>query len=333
MLSPVNLCNQELISIVVPIYNVSEYLDKCIQSIINQTYKNIEIILVNDGATDDSGLICTRYAEIDSRIVYIEKKNGGLSDARNVGIKLAKGKYLTFVDSDDFVENNMCEVLYSAVVNAKTDIGCSGYYVDGDNGVISEYHEFMDEIKTISRDEALKLIFFGRSYAAWGKIYKRKLFDKLEFPKGKIDEDYAVMYKLFGSVEQITFVNNHLYHYLKRSGSITKSEFNIAKLDFVNNAYDAMNYAQNHFTQELYHLAKRFYLFRVRMVVHMMVRADIPKIYETKIKELSTILKNNLLFLLFRTDITYKDKVVFVLDSFCPKLYSATLKKQLFSML
>ena len=327
MLSPVNILDQELISIVVPIYNVSEYLDKCIQSIINQTYKNIEIILVNDGATDDSGIICMKYANFDSRIVYVEKKNGGLSDARNAGIKLAKGEYLIFVDSDDFVENNMCEVLYSAVVNAKTDIGCSGYYVDGDNGVISEYHEFVEEIKTISRDEALKLIYFGRSYAAWGKIYKRTLFDNLEFPKGKIDEDYAVMYKLFGSVGQVTFVNNHLYHYLKRSGSITKSEFNFAKLDFVNNAYDAMNYAQTHYSKELYHLAKRFYLFRVRMVVHMMVRADISNKYEIKIKELSTILKNNLLFLLFRTDITCKDKVVFFMDSFYPKLYSSTLKK------
>ena len=115
---------QDLISIVVPIYNVEKYLEKCINSIIIQTYKNIEIILVNDGSTDSSGKICDIYLKIDKRIKVVHKKNGGLSDARNVGIENAKGKYIAFIDSDDFLDSDFIEILYNLIIEYNADVSC-----------------------------------------------------------------------------------------------------------------------------------------------------------------------------------------------------------------
>ena len=128
---------EELISVVVPVYNVEKYIDKCINSIINQTYKNLEIILVDDGSPDNCGNICDEYAKKDNRIIVIHKENGGLSDARNTGIEVSKGKYITFIDSDDYISDNYVSFLYNLIIEYKADISIGKHYVLYENGEIN----------------------------------------------------------------------------------------------------------------------------------------------------------------------------------------------------
>lgn len=225
----------ELISVIVPIYNVEKYIKKCIDSIINQTYKNLEIILVNDGSPDECGKICDEYERIDSRIVVIHKENGGLSDARNAGLKVMHGKYVAFVDSDDWIEPEMYQRLYENMVTFHADMSFAGVTDDviDENGIersvkTSDYGE-----KPFSENKiaAMKRYFHG-SWAAWDKLYKASLFDNVRFPVGEINEDEAIVIELLEQCDRVCYTNEVFYHYIKRanSGSITMSDFSKKKL-------------------------------------------------------------------------------------------------------
>lgn len=214
-----------LISIVVPIYNVEKYIPECVDSIIAQTYENIEIILVNDGSTDNSGSVCEEYAKKDARIKVIHKKNGGLSDARNAGIKIAKGEYIGFVDSDDWIETDMYEKLIKACLENNADISICGLfrdYVDKSIKCPSPNN------KVYSSENALKALIEGEELHdhAWSKLYKRSFFDDVEYPKGKLYEDVRTTYKLFLKSDVVVSIEDCLYHYRQRSGSIVRGSFN-----------------------------------------------------------------------------------------------------------
>lgn len=217
----------ELVSVIVPIYGVEEYLDKCINSIINQTYKNLEIILVDDGSPDKCPDICDEWAKIDNRIKVIHKKNGGLSDARNAGIDCARGEYFIFVDSDDWIESTMVEHLLT--VCKKYDVklvSCARYITDGNsiNAVAFSGNE-----RVYSAEETLKEILSGKAIdvAAWDKIYARALFDSVRFPVGENNEDIAVFYKIVDSAGKVAHSGTTEYYYRNRSGSITKLKYSI----------------------------------------------------------------------------------------------------------
>ena len=221
----------EKITVIVPVYNVENYLEKCLDSLINQTYKNLEIIVINDGSTDNSGEICQEYAQKDNRIVYIEKENGGLSDARNVGLDKMTGSYVTFIDSDDWAELDYVEILYKKIIEYQADISVGNYYSYNEDEETYYFHIYGDSYyekvyDNISIFENLYESQEMKSFAlisAWGKLYKAKLFDYLRFEKGKLGEDGYFNQKMYLSVNKVVYLNKGLYAYRQRSGSITNT--------------------------------------------------------------------------------------------------------------
>lgn len=226
----------ELISIIVPIYNVDKYLERCINSIINQTYKNIEIILVDDGSTDSCFDICKQYSEIDSRIIIYKKENGGLSSARNYGFRKSNGKYIIYIDSDDFVSNKYVENLYNAIDTTNSEIAISSFYLVNEDGkLIEKKKKETFEIKTFSNDKALEELLLQKKFdsSAWGKIYLKKFFEKFHYPEGKLYEDLPITYKIFLESNRIAYINSFDYFYVQRENSILNMKFNPKKMDLI----------------------------------------------------------------------------------------------------
>jgi len=211
-----------LISIIVPVYKTEPYLRKCLESIVSQTYKNMEIILVNDGSPDNCGEICDKYASIDSRIKVIHQKNGGLSAARNAGLRIASGEYIGFVDSDDWIENDMFETLYLGALKYGADIAICGYFYED----CAKYKEVKEE-HTVLLDckDALHHLILDKTFTnhVWNKLFKNKLFEGVYFPEGRIFEDIATTYKLFEKTDKVVYLNSCKYYYRQREDSIVGS--------------------------------------------------------------------------------------------------------------
>lgn len=211
------------ITVVVPVYNVADYLPKCIESIRNQTYGNLEILLVNDGSTDHSGDICEKYAALDSRITVIHKANGGLSDARNTGIDAASGDYIAFVDSDDWIDEDMYEVLYGLITEHGADLAACRLKEISKSGILDES---TDHLMVGSGAEALVFLvtkennnMFGHN--AFNKLIKQELIQHLRFPVGKLVEDLYFMPTLIYASERCVYKDVAKYNYLTdRQGSI-----------------------------------------------------------------------------------------------------------------
>ena len=224
---------KELISIIVPVYNVEKYLKKCVDSIVNQTYKNLEIILVDDGATDNSGKICDELVELDNRIKVYHKKNGGLSDARNYGVERATGDYIGFVDSDDYIDAEMYEKLYEAIKKENVDVAeCNlkivypektDLFTDQKYYQICNKQEYLEEYLKIEK-------IFG---SACVRLTKADIARKLKFPVGKLYEDTYYAYDLIGIVDKYVIVDNPYYNYLMRENSITNAKFNPRIFDLI----------------------------------------------------------------------------------------------------
>jgi len=219
---------EPLLSIIVPIYNVEQYVDKCIQSILNQTYQNLEIILVDDGATDRSGSIADSYAAKDKRIKVFHKENGGLSDARNYGLDHVTGDYILFVDSDDFIENTMCERLFAVANSTNADIVSCNYYIYREDDDISIHTmSVQDDTRTFTGMDMLRYYLLKTEpfdlNVVWNKLFKSELFNGtvlVRFPKGRVQEDNFTIFRLFLNANTIVTVNEPLYYYVQRAGSI-----------------------------------------------------------------------------------------------------------------
>lgn len=224
---------EDLISVIIPVYNVEKYLRQCINSVINQTYHNIEIILVDDGSPDNCGKICEEYAQKDSRIKVIHKKNGGLSDARNAGIEIATGKYITFIDSDDDIVKEYVEYLYGLLSKNKTKMSIGSYSVISKEKKINIGEGYTEKVLTTEECLERMLCEEGFSISSCAKLYSKELFDNVEFPKGKLNEDNGTTYKLILQCEKISFGNKSIYNYYKRDNSIMTSKFNLKKLDLI----------------------------------------------------------------------------------------------------
>ena len=188
---------QPLISVIIPVYGVEKYIAQCLDSIINQTYKNLEIILVDDGSPDACPKLCDEYSKIDKRIKVIHKKNGGLSDARNVGIDICKGNYITFVDSDDWIEKDMIEQLYSLINKFSADISICNFLRTSDEKM--KIFNKNEKIKCYNKYEAIRELLKGHKIQdyAWNKMYKKEVFYNIRYPKGRNMEDKGTTYKTF----------------------------------------------------------------------------------------------------------------------------------------
>ncbi|MBU8586943.1 glycosyltransferase [Priestia megaterium] len=223
------------VSIIVPVYNVENYLVKCVNSILNQTLDNIEIILINDGSTDSSGEICNDFARIDERVSVIHQKNGGLSDARNTGLDVAKGKFVAFVDSDDYIHKDMYRLLVKTIEESECDIAEAGYK--------EVFEDTPYDDKVVYDDKVSKRTYSGKSAIAstimdhdcrnyvWNKLYKRELWKHSRFPYGKLFEDVFTTYKIVEKASKVVKIDSVLYYYFQRSNSIVNSSFSIRKLD------------------------------------------------------------------------------------------------------
>ena len=220
----------EKITIIVPVYNVEHYLDKCLDSLINQTYKNLEIIVINDGSIDNSGIICQEYAQKDNRIVYIEKENGGQSEARNMGLDRMTGSYVTFVDSDDWIELDYVEILYKKITEYQADIAVGNYYSFNETEGMYYFHIFGDSYHekvydNVSIFENLYESQEMKSFAlisVWGKLYKADLVKHLRFDIGKLGEDGYLNQKIYLLAEKTIYLNKGLYAYRQREGSSSR---------------------------------------------------------------------------------------------------------------
>ena len=222
-----------LISIIIPVYKVEKYLEKCIQSLINQTYENLQIILVDDGSPDNCGKICDEYAKKDHRIEVIHKSNGGLSDARNKGLEIAKGEYIGFVDSDDYIEADMYEVLYNLLKQYNADVSICNFYTvsqgkisikNADNG-INEYNR-IEILKEILLDKNIQ------SYA-WNNLYKKELFDEIKYPIGKKYEDIGTTFYLLEKCNKVVVTGKSEYYYINRQDSIVNNVTESTITDYI----------------------------------------------------------------------------------------------------
>lgn len=226
-----------LISVIIPVYNVEKYIEKCIDSVLSQTYPNIEIILVDDGSPDQCGYICDEYAEKYEHIKVIHKKNGGLSDARNCGLEYVSGELLYFLDSDDFLAVDCIYILYECKIATNSQIAVSDLkkvYEYKKNILFNKMSEKRKYI-VLSKEEALTSLFYQNLFdtSASNKLYERDLFNDINFPVGRIFEDLATIYKVFLKAEKISFVKNSGYFYLQRENSIEHSGYSSNKLDML----------------------------------------------------------------------------------------------------
>jgi len=216
------------LSIIVPVYKVEPYIHKCVDSILNQTYTDFELILVDDGSPDNCGKICDEYAQKDERVRVIHKENGGLSDARNFGLKEVKGEYVSFIDSDDWVDLDLYSNVLSYADESNLDVVCFDVYeVKGEK---IKYHNRFNENKIFTGKEALyKILTDEIDNSACDKVYKRTLWNGVEFPVGRSFEDVATTYRVFHKSELIGYCKRAYYYYMKREGSIVATSFNAAK--------------------------------------------------------------------------------------------------------
>lgn len=253
--------SDKLLSIIVPVYCVEQYLEQCIVSIINQTYQNLEIILIDDGSPDKCPEICDRFTQIDSRIKVIHQKNMGSGEARNVGITIAKGDYIGFVDSDDYIHPQMYEILMELIINNSAEIAaCTRLNFSDDDFGIEKYsmETIMDNYELFSGRMATKELLQSHTkfkHAMWEKIYNKNLFSNLKF-RSVYAEDREITYKLLYQCEKVVYVDLKLYFYRLRNGSTMLSSWNEHKDDMVySQDKECFNYFIECKDKELYNAA------------------------------------------------------------------------------
>ena len=221
---------KELISVIVPVYNAEKYLQKCLDSILEQTYQNLEIIIINDGSTDNSGQICQEYEKKDARIIYIEKENSGVSDTRNTGLDRMTGTYVTFVDSDDWLEPNYVKFLYEKVIDHKADIVVGNYTSFNESNSVFYFHTSADYYEKVYDNKSIipclydsKELLKSALIVPWGKIYKKEIIANLRFPINRIGEDALFNLKALLDSEKVVYVNKSAYIYRVREGSLSNT--------------------------------------------------------------------------------------------------------------
>lgn len=227
-----NTLKNDLISVIVPVYRVEKYLNECVESILNQTYQNLEIILVDDGSPDRCPEMCDEYARKDSRVKVIHKENGGLSDARNAGIEIAQGEYLSFVDSDDMIAPEMLHILYERMSTEALNLVLCAIETINDSGDTRGYIHISDAVwneqtfwENFYNDKRIPCV------VAWNKLYKRELFNQTRYEVGRIHEDEFIIYDIVSQCRQVCCLSKPLYKYRLRDESITHSQYNIKNFE------------------------------------------------------------------------------------------------------
>lgn len=330
--------NQDLVSIVVPVYKVENYLDKCIESILKQTYKCIEIILIDDGSPDSCPEICDYYYKKDKRIKVIHQENRGLAAARNVGVTYAKGKYITFIDSDDYVGIHYIESLYKAIAFGDADMSICDYIkVEGDGGNEVENGNYIVLDNVACLKGMYKPAWHGMEFVAWGKLYNIQLFKKnnICYPEGKIHEDTFVTYKLIYNAKKIVFTKEILYFYRQRENSIMTSQFSLKRLDKIEALRAACLYYEKYKEDDLLSMAANDYFQNCICIYGEMKKYQ--RKWKTKVFEEKRIIKQyrkDIKIILLKVNLPIQKKIVYILFGLFPsKQWSKlifSIKKRLY---
>ncbi len=306
----------ECVSVIVPVYNDEHYLSRCLDSIICQTYSNLEIILIDDGSVDRSGSICDSYKKRDSRIVVIHKENGGLSSARNAGLRIASGKYLAFVDSDDWIDKdiyNHCIAIIKSTDCDVVDFSC--VFTDGEPmEPYSNTHNKLEIIegKEILRDYLLRGLIDKTPFSVCRKLYKRCLFDTIRFPDGKICEDIVTNYKVLMNCRRLTHTNQLGYYYFQDGISITRGGLKIKDFDLLDACEELQDLTQAEDYHDIRYFAKVKY---ARSYFSLLARIAMYGIVDDKLNRRETIriLTHNLrkqYFLLMSSPMPFNRKLM-----------------------
>ena len=301
----------DLISVIVPIYKVEDYLDACIRSIVAQTYPHLEIILVDDGSPDRCGEMCDAWAAKDSRIKVIHKPNGGLSDARNAGLQIAAGDYIAFVDSDDWIDPQMYEKMLAAMKAEQAEIcACRIRSCYPDHCVEWGCPEY----RATEPEQTLTMLYNEAVYpvAAWNKLYRRELWETLRFPVGKICEDAFTTYLLVHKAKRIVQLPEAFYNYRIRPESIMTSRFSIKRMDEEEVWRVNYEFMKEHYPR-IYPAAFDFYLEKVNVLIHCIPKDGREEFWE-QFCYLKKILSKNLLRILLFSHLGLKQRVRMVLD-------------------
>ena len=237
------------LSIIVPAYKVEAYLPKCIDSILAQTFRDFELILVDDGSTDSTPAICDAAAAKDERVVVIHQKNGGVSAARNAGLDAVRGDYIGFVDSDDYIEPEMYETLMRQMKADDSDIViCNFSYADKAGNILPK-ESLLTKDELLSREEAVRRLSGNKNWyyvTLWNRLYRREVFENIRFPVGRLHEDEYVAHLLYWNCKRISVIKKQLYFYVQREGSITTQESVMQSLDRAEGFFDRSEFAQKH---------------------------------------------------------------------------------------
>lgn len=233
-----------MISIIVPVYKTEQYLEKCVQSLLNQTYRDFELILIDDGSPDKCGAMCDELSDVDSRIRVLHKRNGGLSDARNAGLEIAKGEYITFVDSDDYVAPELLETLMDGIREGTQVSACNFFTVR--DGVAKPWRNPKGGFIQLSSLEAVEDMLYAHSIdtSVWGKLFHRSCFAQIRFPVGRVYEEVATTYRLMLTQRRVSITMRPLYYYVKRAGSIVTAGYSSRDMDMMDHSKAILAFAQ-----------------------------------------------------------------------------------------
>ncbi len=285
-----------LISVIVPVYKVERYLSNCLDSIINQSYKKLEIILIDDGSPDNCPQICDEYAQKDSRIVVIHQKNAGVSHARNVGIDIAKGDYIGFVDSDDYIEPDFYETLIKNAIEHDADISYCGIKLMQPNGSVEErFNSGKCELK--NPEDIIKGFFFNEEikehfYAIWNKIFKKEILTELRYNENyALGEDILFMFEAIGRCQRIYLEDRTLYHYLRRENSAMTSSFSDKRMDYVTAAENLIEICRRNYPYVLVDALHWLYIHKLVLCRQLICNPQYKKKYASKFVSLKKELK------------------------------------------
>jgi glycosyltransferase involved in cell wall biosynthesis len=308
-----NLDLNPLVSVIIPIYNVELYLRDCLDSVIGQSYGNLEIILVNDGSLDRSAEICTEYAKKDVRVKIINKLNGGLSSARNIGLDSAQGDYISFVDSDDVINENFIQILISLLLNSEASISICDYSLFSTH--LSQSASNYDGCFQLFTGQFMLENLYSKNWVpknviAWNKLYKKSVWEGLRYPEGVIHEDEYVIHHIFGQVDQVAYTCAPLYYYRQREASITK-EISSKR---INDIVQLFNLRAVYFKDRGYDL-----LVKENSKAKFLNIAILS--VTNKNENLRSLLKQNLSAILWQSNIPFKMKCSCALLSVFPGLF------------
>lgn len=324
------MMNEPLISVIVPIYNVENYLEKCIESIVRQTYKHLEIILVNDGSPDNSAAICEKYKNMDERIILIHKTNGGLSSARNAGLKIAKGEIIVCIDSDDWIHQDMIQVMYRNLEEYNADMSVCNFEIKEANGKKSG-KSFTHKIEILDREQAMQYAILPEKYYgfAWNKMYRKSILQDMLYDETiRKGEDSPFTCEYISKCQKIVYQDIPLYYYRQDTVSITRSKFNIGKMSVLD-AYGGIVklLEDNDYSKETIDLQKVQYANQLLSLLINIIKTDC-KTYHNQINIIRDQMKQYKKLYLQSCHINKLHKVVFACGVYSEMLIVLLVKLQ-----